>query len=947
MTRPHRAVQIVELLAWTAVLGACAGSGPPRTTPDPRGDSAPPDRTALATIPPKEPLLSPQFARLAGLMPRRAIGAEAFVASHPTYDGRGVIIGILDSGIDAGVPGLRRTSTGAPKLLDLRDFSGEGVVPLTPLARDTSSTAMIGGIRVTGLGRVRRLAAPPFYAGTFHERPLGEVPGADVNGDGDNTDVFPVVVARASDGWILMTDTDGDGSLADEQAVRDFRVAGETFAYGPLTIAANFHDDGPGDPHLTFFFDNSGHGTHVAGIAAGHDLFGLPGFDGIAPGAQLLGLKISNNARGGVSVTGSMVRAMEYAAEYAAARGLPLVLNLSFGVGNEAEGSAAIDSLIDEFAVRHPDVLFVISATNDGPGISTVGFPGSAEFALTACALFPGVFARPPQPGLRPADDVLGWWSSRGGEVSKPDLCAPGVAFSNVPLWQTGEEVSAGTSMAAPQLSGAAALLLSGLAQVKQQVRATELRRALVATASSIPGTTTIDAGAGIPDVRAAFRWLRAAHRAGRFSVRALPDGGNTSRATAAYRRSGLTSPGDTVQRFEIRAVEGQPFAKVLLRSDAPWLRAPESVEFHGGPVTVELHYDAAQLAQPGLYVGTVWARPATDTMAGAAFGLTNTVIVPRPLDDEFADRRYLAPGRTQRYFLAISPDAGGLGFELSVADREREATLYLFEPSGHPYRETASVSAGGESSSQVELRVRSDDLIAGVYEAVVVAPPLDGVVYSVRATLPTAVIGSVSARGVAITNRSNRVARLDVTLDVIGAASVVRVGGPGDRPHRIPIRVPPWAHEILMDLAIPETLWSRLTDFAVTIWDSTGRVVSQGPINYAISRERFEVGSLRGQTIELELFPAFASADAKLGWEADLEIAFLADGVIARAIPDTVAARQLQPWATEIVPAAMPDSLPHMPAGFLPLLEATLRQEGRLMATRRATMGPVPGTTP
>ena len=59
-------------------------------------------------------------------MPLAATGVTDFLALHPEWDGRGVLIGILDSGIDAGVPGLQRTPNGSPKLLDLRDFSDEG-----------------------------------------------------------------------------------------------------------------------------------------------------------------------------------------------------------------------------------------------------------------------------------------------------------------------------------------------------------------------------------------------------------------------------------------------------------------------------------------------------------------------------------------------------------------------------------------------------------------------------------------------------------------------------------------------------------------------------------------------------------------------------------------------------------------------------------------------------
>src|SRR5262249_9349409 len=216
-----------------------------------------------------------------------------------------------------------------------------------------------------------------------------------------------------------------------------------------------------------------------------------------------------NDGRGGSTVTGSMLRAMNYAADVAQRRGLPLVLNLSFGVGNETEGGAAIDSLVSEFELKHPGVLFVISAGNDGPGLSTVGFPGSAELALTACALFPGVFTQPPDSPKPVPLDVLGWWSARGGELAKPDLCAPGVAYSNVPPWHVGEEISGGTSMAAPQIAGLAAILESALAQPGGRgPRAIDLKRALITSSRPSPGATVVDEGAGVPSVGAAYRWL-------------------------------------------------------------------------------------------------------------------------------------------------------------------------------------------------------------------------------------------------------------------------------------------------------------------------------------------------------------------------------------------------------------------------------------------------------
>lgn len=901
------------------LLTAACGGRPATQLPAPGAEppAMPAEVPADRTAPAPQPLLPPQFAMLAGLMPLRSIGADQFVASHPTYDGRGVIIAILDSGVDAGVPGLRTTTSGEEKLLDLRDFSGEGRVPLTPTAPDGDLIA-VGAHLLEGFGRIARLARPPYFGGLFRERPLGALPGSDVNGDGDNADVFPVIVARASDGWFVVADTDGDGSLEDEQPVRDYALHHETFAWGPLTIAANL-EERDGAPTLDLFFDNSGHGTHVAGIAAGHNLFGLEGFNGVAPGARLAVFKISNNARGGISVTGSMARAMARAAELAEGVGLPLVVNLSFGVGNEgaAEGSAAIDSIVDAFALAHPEVLFVISAGNDGPGISTVGFPGSAQFALTACALFPGVFAQPPQPGVRPADDVVGWWSSRGGEVQKPDLCAPGVAFSNVPPWQTGQEVSGGTSMAAPQLAGAAALLQSGLVQLGRRGRAVDLKRALIATAKPIAGASVIDVGTGIADVPAAFRWLRAAHQPGRYAIRALPVGGNSSGAAAAYRRAGLASPADTVQPFSVAPVRGQPHTKLLLRPDAAWLRAPATLEFAGNSATVTVRYDAAQLTEPGLHVGTVWALPATDTLGGAAFGLTSTVIVPHWLAAApVADRRRITSGGQYRYFLDV-PSGGGLHLSISVSDPGETATLYLFEPTGQPHRGTASLEVGGDAGRTATLQVRADDVVPGVYEAVVVAAPLSGVTYALSAGLPAVAVTGIAGDSAVLEGRD---AQTRVHAELAGTVRTWKVRGTGDEIRTIPVTAPAWAGAMVVDVQLPQALWPAFTDFGVSVFDSTGQLVSDGPLNYAFGRQEIALGEVESRSLVVELFPAWALANPGAVWEAVVRVNFLSGN--PTVLLDALTAVEER---TRVPLGPVPSGAPEQPAdGFLPLVRVS-----------------------
>src|SRR5207245_6153009 len=536
-----------------------------------------PAASDATAVPAREPALPPSIAFMTGLMPLKGTGVDQFRVKHPTYDGRGVLIAILDTGVDPGVDGLITTSTGAPKIVELRDFSGEGRVALALVSPAADGTVAVGGHTLAGAHRSGRpTTATSWYAGMLRELPLGKPPAGDLNGNGANTDTFPVIVVKASDGWVAFLDSNLNGSFEDELPLHDYRDGRETIALGskPITLAANF-SEADGAPLLDLFFDNGGHGTHVAGIAAGHSLFNVAGFDGVAPGAQLLGLKIANNARGGISVHGSMQRAMEYAARFAAERNLPLVLNMSFGVGNEFEGRAAIDLIVNTFLRAHPDVVFTLPAGNDGPGLSTIGFPASADLALTAGALLPGPFLRKSGPRLQLAPDILAWFSSRGAETAKPDLVVPGFAYSTVPRWNTGDEVKYGTSMAAPQAAGLAARLISALAQENRPLAAADVMQALRASTTPVwgagggGGMSVLDEGAGVPQIERAYRWRRADPPGSTSVGRA---GGSSP---AAFRRDGLADPSDTLQVFHVAHAGGLRAARFTLASDVPWLSVP------------------------------------------------------------------------------------------------------------------------------------------------------------------------------------------------------------------------------------------------------------------------------------------------------------------------------------------------------------------------------------
>ena len=922
------------------VLIALACAPAPRetapTAPEPRIDPTPASRPPVRVPPPEEPverLAPPEVAYARGWMPLASTAADRFVREHPTKDGRGVLIAILDTGVDPGVPGLRSTSTGDPKLVDVRDFSDEGVVALARVS-PRGDTVEIAGRKLGGFGRVVALnTTGPYYAGTLRELSLGEPPASDLDASGEAVDTLALVVTRATDGWVVLADTDGDGSLAGERPVRDYLLGRETFGWAPpgrtprANLAANFTERG-GEPLLGLVVALDSHGTHVAGIAGAHDLYGARGFDGVAPGAQLLGLKISNRAHGSVSTSGAILSAMDYAIRFAAARRQPLVINLSFGVGNEREGAARIDGLVDSVLAEHPRIVLTVSAGNDGPGLSTVGIPGSARRAISVGGTIPPVFL-PPGPGGA-VTEIVADFSARGGEVARPDVIAPAVAYSSVPLWNAGDEVKQGTSMAAPHVAGLAALLLSSFAP-EQRPTARALRQALMVTARPSPGGGYLDEGRGLPDVEAAYRWLLGGGTAPGIEV-AVPGTGTTGGWVVAGSRGGGTG----VQRFQLRRQSAGAPVTYALRSDVPWLTGPPTVTLAGETTAVELRYAADRLPAPGAHTGVVSGWP-SDTLAGPAFRLVTTVVVPAAVaDTAIALRRGepVAPGEALRSFFAAD---SARPFEVRVSSSPGQRGLaYLHEPGGAPYREAGTRPLGGAGGAV--YRVDARDAVRGEYQAVGSAVP--GAPISLSAVVvhaPFTIADAVRTGDVASAELSN------VTADAVSTGVELRLRGAqrrdttrasGSAVQRIPFDIPPWATGLEVDVAMDRAQWGRFTDFGVTVFDSVGRQIAQDPLEYSFGRLSTVLppghGGIRA---ELTLLPGFADSTDQRPWSATATFRLYADSAVAVA-PLEGSAASIAPGQRASVRFRLPAEPWPLPAGFAPL-GVILAREGEQVWTR------------
>jgi subtilisin family serine protease len=248
---------------------------------------------------------------------------------------------------------------------------------------------------------------------------------------------------------------------------------------------------------LPFDPSESEHATHVAGIAAGNfspgAIAGRGPLSGVAPRAYLGNYKVLTYPTENFGLNGN---APEIAAGVeAAVRDGMDVINLSLG---EAEIEPSRDLVVTAInAAADAGVVPVIAAGNDYEdfGLGSLDSPGSAAKAITAAAVTKQLA-------------IAGFSSSGPTPISlamKPDVAAPGVDItSSVPPSRGTWASFSGTSMAAPHVAGAAALLL----QRHPDWTVAQVKSALVLTAKPVPSAAnelpTTREGGGLVQVPAA-----------------------------------------------------------------------------------------------------------------------------------------------------------------------------------------------------------------------------------------------------------------------------------------------------------------------------------------------------------------------------------------------------------------------------------------------------------
>lgn len=647
----------------------------------------------------EEPSAEPPSSREPALslrITREEIRAPQFTAQTGN-DGRGAVIAVLDTGVDPAHPALLTTSDGWRKIVDWQDFTGEGNVLLTEQRGEPieSIPSQSGAYRV----------------GTFLESqiPLGEMAG-DINRNGRRDDRFAVLATDAkSKGQYdtVYVDTDGDGRFDDEQPMRPYKESGDVGLFGSATesngkqmgvhfVLTRLRPDGS---MLTLGYDGGQHGTHVAGIAAGSGPI-----TGIAPGAQVMAIKVLNSGGSG------SWSAIAEGILYAAANGAD-VINLSLGgLLPTNDGSDPLSLLVNDLAAR-TGALFTIAAGNAGPGMNTVGLPGVAGSALTVGAFISSNTWQADY-GLHVPQDGLWYFSSAGPRDDgglKPNVVAPGTANSAIPTWAGQYAVFQGTSMAAPQTAGAAALLIGAARQQGLPLGGEPVRIALEQSARRLPGYGWFEQGYGLIQVDEAWKRLQHVVREG-----AVPD----------LLSAGLAAPGTVPSGLYERELPITPGA-------LPWVLGNRQLR----PVLLDLTYrpgtgltlsgpqqvslpamklwpvmlQASHPKAPGVYDGLVEGRARGQSAPAVRYPAT--VIVPHRFDPA---RGYevdgivgsLNPARYARHFVQVPTGTAELAVRLTVPEKKGRVRVMLYNPDGMPESFGSPWAGGPEEPGQQTVTV-------------------------------------------------------------------------------------------------------------------------------------------------------------------------------------------------------------------------------------------------
>ncbi len=316
------------------------------------------------------------------------------------------------------------------------------------------------------------------------------------------------------------------GIYASQNGFKD--TTGNTGGIGTSRIVANVNFTTSATTN-----DGYGHGTHVAGLVAGNSAVNSGAYKGVAADAKIISVKVLNDY--GVGLTSGLLNGLNWI--------LTNRTTYNIRVVNISLGTKAVDTYTnDPLSLKvkelvNAGIVVVASAGNYGKNFTgqkvygAISSPGNSPYVIT-------VGASNSLGTASHADDVMATYSSRGPTRSffttstgtkvydnliKPDLVAPGnrlisykspnnlltTSMPSLSLDATNGADSmmymSGTSMSAPLVAGAAAMLL----EINPNLTPGMIRMLLQYTAQPLTGVNTFEQGAGQLNIDGAMRLAR------------------------------------------------------------------------------------------------------------------------------------------------------------------------------------------------------------------------------------------------------------------------------------------------------------------------------------------------------------------------------------------------------------------------------------------------------
>ncbi|UYQ62141.1 S8 family serine peptidase [Streptomyces peucetius] len=652
-------------------------------------------------------------------------GAVDFVKKHPKADGRGVTIGILDSGVDLGHPALQKTTTGERKIVDW--------VTATDPVSDGDRTWLRMNTAVSGPtfavnGRTYTAPAGAHRFNLFAEAATkgGDMAG-DLNRDGDTTDVWAVLYDEGT--RTARVDLDNDADFTNDTLMKPYKNGFQVGYFGqddPKTAIAEripfvievrtdvvYNSAGATADYVNIGVIEGSHGTHVAGITAANSLFGGR-MNGAAPGAKIVSSRACTWSGGCTNIA-----LTEGMADLVINRGVDIV-NMSIGGlpalndGNNARAEL-YNRLIDTYGVQ-----LVISAGNSGPGTNTLGDPAVADKVISVGAsISKETWAANYGSGVEKTYAMLPF-SSRGPREDggfTPTLTAPGASINTTQTWAAGGPVKEagyqlppgysmlqGTSMSSPQAAGAAALLLSAAKQRDIELTPAQLRTALTSTADRISGVLAHEQGAGLINVVDAWKQIRRGVAAHEYTVKAPVD-------TAID--FALKTPGFGTGLYDreggLKAGKSRTYDITVTRTTGPKRAVEHKLRWKNNDGTFRLLGGSKvrlPLNQP--VTVTVQARPKTAGVHSAILeaddrrtvGTDKQILATVVAADELAKPGYTVSksGSVQRnshtsYFVTVPEGAKNLEVALGGLDEGSQTRFIGIHPYGLPVDPTSTIN--------------------------------------------------------------------------------------------------------------------------------------------------------------------------------------------------------------------------------------------------------------